>query len=182
MKKINLLVVLFAVHLATFAQPIYLSKTGEASFFSETPLENIDAHSKIVTSVLNTTSKEVVFKIKVRTFKFEKALMEEHFNEKYLESDKYSDATFIGKINETIDFTKDGVYQITATGKLNIHGIAKDRTEKGTLTIKNGQISISASFIVTLKDFKIEVPQLVMQNIAETIAVKVSADYMPYKK
>src|SRR5256885_15495964 len=103
MKK--LVLILFtslSIHLG--AQGIYKSTDGEASFFSETAMENIEGHNKNISSFVNTGTKEVVFVIPVRNFKFRKALMEEHFNEKYLESDKYPDATFQGKINEDVDF------------------------------------------------------------------------------
>ena len=181
MKKL-IFIFFFSVSLHLGAQGIYKSNEGEASFFSETPMENIEAHNKSISSFLNTGSKEVVFVIPVRNFKFRKALMEEHFNEKYLESDKYPDATFQGKINEDVDFSKDGVYKVTATGKMKMHGVEKQITVPGTITVKGGKLSLQSEFNVTLTDYNITVPKLVIQNIAEVVAVKINAGYVPYKK
>jgi polyisoprenoid-binding protein YceI len=116
----------------------------------------------------------------MKSYKFEKPLMQEHFNEKYVESDKYPNATFKGKINETIDFTKDGTYNITATGILTIHGVDKNRTEKGILTIKGDQLTLNTSFEVNLVDHNIEVPKLVVAQIAKTIKVTNTCTFTPY--
>ena len=182
MKKTSFILLFSLLSAFTAYSQIYLCKGGSISFFSETPIENIDAHSTNLNSILNTSTGEVVFMVPITSFKFAKALMQEHFNEKYLESDKFPSATFKGKINETIDYTKDGTYPITATGKLTVHGVEKERTEKGTLTIKNGVISIETSFKVLVKDHNVEIPTLVMQNIAEAVLVKINATYAAYKK
>lgn len=159
---------------------IYSTKNGIVSFFSEAPLENIEAVSNVLNSFMNTTTGEVVFIVPITSFKFEKDLMREHFNENYMESDKYPQAIYKGKINEKIDFSKDGTYEVTCTGKLTIHGVEKERTEKGTLTIKGEKVSLESSFSVLVKDFNIEIPKLVFENIAETILIKVSSSYTPY--
>ena len=164
------------------AQGIYTTKNGEVSFLSQAPLENIEAHNNKAGSVLKTASSEIMFFIPINQFQFAKGLMQEHFNENYMESDKYPDATFKGKINETIDYTKDGTYQVSATGKIKIHGVEKDCTEKGVLTIKNGAITIQCEIEIKIKDFNIEIPKLVFNKISETIQVKINAVYMPYKK
>lgn len=178
------LLIAFSCMLATasFAQPIYNCRDGEATFYSETPVENIDAVSKNMSVVLNTTTGEVVFIVPYTSFKFKKALMQEHFNEKYMESDKYPNATFKGKINERVSFTKDTVMQVTATGVFNCHGVDQKRTEKATITVKDGKIQIKGEFKVALKDHNIEVPKVVIQNIAEIIEVKFDAQLNPYKK
>lgn len=179
MKKIIFLL-LISIH--ANAQGIFKWSEGEISFFSATPIEDIDAHNKSVSSFINTATKEVVFVVPVRGFKFKNATMEEHFNEKYVESDKYKDATFQGKIKEEIDFSKDGEYKVTCPGKMKIHGVEKGVTPAGTLTIKNGTISLKCEFDVALKDYNIAVPKLVVKNIAEVIPVKLNGNYLPYKK
>ena len=166
----------------SFSQTIYSTKTGELSFSSQAPLENIEATNKKVGSVIKTATNDILFFVSIKNFQFEKELMQEHFNENYMESDKYPDATFKGKINETIDFTKNGTYQITATGKLKIHGVEQDRTEKGILTVKDSTITIHCEMKMKVKDFNIEIPKLVFQNIAEVVDVKLNAIYTPYKK
>jgi hypothetical protein len=171
---------IFPYHLV--AQNVFTVKEGEISFYSESPLENIDAHNKSIHSILNTSTREIAFLVPIRKFEFKKALMQEHFNEKYMESDTYPMSTFKGKINENVDFTKDGETAVTATGKLTIHGVEKDVTIPGKLIIKSGEISIESDFNVLVKDYNITIPQLVFQNIAESIAVKVRISYTPYKK
>lgn len=170
------------VGLKTFSQPIYLAQGAKASFYSYTPVEDIAASSQSMTSVLNIASNEIQFKVPMRTFQFKKGLMQEHFNEKYIESDKYPDAGFKGKINESIDWTKDGTYDITSTGILNIHDVDKQHTEKGKLIIKDGKFNIASEFKVTVKDHNISIPKIMMSNIAEVVEVKINADYIPYKK
>lgn len=151
--------------------------TGKASFFSSAPLENIEAHTEKVVSVINPTAKTVAFKVFINTFEFPNKLMQEHFNEKYMESDKFPMATYAAKINEDIDLTKDGVYKVTTTGKLTMHGVTKDRTIPGVITVKNGKINITSEFKVALKDHNITIPELVFNNIAEVIDVKVNIDF-----
>jgi polyisoprenoid-binding protein YceI len=120
--------------------------------------------------------------VTIKGFEFDKKLMEEHFNEKYMESDKYPYATFSGKVNETIDYTKNGTYKVTLTGKLDMHGVVKDRTIEGTVTIKDGEISFESKFIVALKDHNIEIPSIVAQNIAETVEVTIKTTLIEFKK
>jgi len=159
---------------------VYLCKDGTISFFSETPMENIDATSGTLNCIVNTSTNEINYLVAIKSFKFKKPLMQDHFNEKYLESDKYPQAVFKGKINETIDWSKDGEYPITATGNLNIHNVDKTYTEKGTLSIKGGVFTIEGSFNVKIADHKIEIPTLVMTNIAEVVNVKHKSTLTPY--
>ena len=107
---------------------IYTGKSYEVSFFSDGPIEDINATNKSAQVILNTAKNEIAIKVTVKGFDFDKELMEEHFNEKYLESDKYPYAIFAGKIKDTIDCRKEGIYKITVIGKLTIHGVEKERT------------------------------------------------------
>ena len=179
-KTIFISLFLFAATL-TQAQ-IYMGKTSEITFFSDGPIEDITAKNTTAKPILNTSTNDIAVKITIKGFKFEKALMEEHFNEKYMESDKYPYATFAGKIKDTIDYKKDGVYKVTVVGKLNIHGVEKERTIQGTLTIKGGEITIDSKFMVALKDHNIEIPTLVAQNIAEIVEVKINSTLAEFKK
>ncbi len=182
-KKLLVVVFIFFVPAATcIAQSVYSCKEGQVSFFSEAPLENIEAHNGGVNSFLNVATREIAFIIPIRGFRFQKALMQEHFNEKYLESDKYPNATYKGKINEEIDFSKDGTHAVTSNGKMSIHGVERDVVHKGTLVIKKKEINLSSEFIVAIKDYNISIPKLLFQNIADTIQVKMNANYLPYQK
>lgn len=181
MKK--LLVIAFSIlyFLPAKSQDVFLASNGTISFFSETPVENIDATSNQAIGAINVKSKTVFFKAKMTTFEFKKALMQEHFNENYMESDKYPFATFTGTINEPVDLTKDGSYAVTATGKLNIHGVEKPRTIPGTIVVKDGTIDVISTFDVKVADHDIEIPTVVMQHIAESVEVKVHAVMSPMK-
>ena len=112
-------------------------------------------------------------------FKFKKPLMEEHFNENYMESDKYKTAHFKGQIVGDVDYLKDGEYQVKAKGILNIHGVDKERELSGIITIKNGAIELNSSFEVNLKDHNIKIPKMVIKNIAETVLVKIQTSLLP---
>lgn len=162
------------------AQPVYSTKTGTASFYSKAPLEDIDATSNMLNSFINTTNGDVVFVVSITSFKFQKALMQEHFNENYMESGKYKNATYKGKINEPLDFTKDGDYGVTTTGTLNMHGVDNSISEKGTITVKDGKATLKSSFKVKLQDYKIKIPRVVLENIAEVVDVNIEATYAPH--
>lgn len=164
------------------AQQIYTCKQGDVSFFSEAPLENIEAHSKGINSFLNIATKEIAFIVPIRGFKFAKALMQEHFNEKYMESDKYPNTTYQGKIIGEADLTKNGSYEVTSKGKITIHGVEREIVQPGTITVKNNEITLSCNFNVAIKNHNITVPKLLFQNIADTISVKMNVDYIPLQK
>jgi polyisoprenoid-binding protein YceI len=160
------------------AQKIF-TKNGNISFFSATKLENIKADNNQVMSVLNTATGELQFSVIIKNFHFEKALMEEHFNENYLESSKYPKAVFKGSITDIgkVNFAVDGNYPVQVTGDLTLHGVTNKLTAKATLFIKAGKVSGQSVFNVALADYKIEVPKLVEGNIAKTIEVKVNCLY-----
>jgi hypothetical protein len=161
---------------------LYTSKNSEVDFFSKTPIEDIKALNTKSSSIINTANGEIVVKIPVDQFQFSNKLMQQHFNENYLESEKYPYATFKGKINEVINFTKAGVYEVSASGILNIHGVNQERTIKGSLTVGEGIINLNSKFDVLLIDHKIDIPKLVFKKIAEQIAVSARINYIPNKK
>jgi polyisoprenoid-binding protein YceI len=132
-------------------------------------------------SILDVKSGEIVASMLMKSFNFKKALMEEHFNENYVESNKFPKATFKGKITnlEQLDITKDGKYALDIDGNITIHGVTKPLKVKGQAVVTNGQIKASAVFPLAVKDFKIEIPRLVRNNIAEKVQVSVSFNYQP---
>ena len=162
----------------------FATKTGTIRFYSEAPAENIEAINKQVNSALDTQSGDFVFKVLMKGFQFEKALMQEHFNENYVESHKYPNASFAGKINNLseVDFSKNGTYEATVSGKLTIKGVSKDVTEKGTFEVKDGTIGGKSIFYVKLADYGVEIPKTVMKNIAETIEITVDVSMISLNK
>jgi len=182
MKRILLLLAAWACAGTAPAQNLFSAQSGNVTFFSKAPLEDIEARNAKAQSIINTTTGEIAVKVSIKSFVFDNGLMQEHFNENYLESDKYPFATFKGKINESIDWTKPGTYPVSATGKLNLHGVERDQTIKGKLDVGSGKLQLDADFTVALADHKIEIPTLVFQKIAETIAVTTRFVYQPHVK
>lgn len=165
------LVLQVAVPQTSFGQ-LFMTQTGKTSFFSKTPVEDISALNSNVLAAINTSNGEIAVKMNMTQFKFQNKLMEEHFNENYMESDKFPTGSFKGKINETIDYTKAGTYDVTAKGTLTIHGVTKEKVLTGKLTVGKDALTLDSNFEVALVDYKIEVPKLVWEKIAEKIAVK----------
>lgn len=178
MKRIVLILGIVLGTVNVFAQDIYSCRNASLSFFSSAPMEDIEAKTDKGVSAINLKTGAVYFKVPVNTFQFRKKLMQEHFNENYLETDKYPYAEFKGKIVEpAADFNKEGTHDVTVEGVLSIHGVEKSYREKGTLTVQNGQVTSSSKFNVRLADHKIKIPTLVIKNIAEVVEVTVKATY-----
>lgn len=166
----------------TFAQ-IYKAKDGATNitFFSTSPLEDITATNKGAVIVYNTSSGNIQISVSVINFKFKNALMEEHFNENYMETEKFPKAVFKGKINEAVDLTKDGETKVTVTGKMEIHGVTKDETYDGVITKKGNEVTIKTKFKIKLVDYNIKVPSLYVKNIAEIVDVDVLSILEPHQ-
>lgn len=168
--KNSLLVLLVMLTLSASAQ-VFKQTKSEVSFFSEAPLENIEAVNESSKAVLRQSDSAVVVIITNLAFKFEKPLMEEHFNENYMESETYKYSTFKGKIVSGMDFSEDGTYEVELKGILDIHGVKQERTFKGTITKKGDKITFESSFDIHVADFDIKVPTMYVQNIAEDVKV-----------
>lgn len=176
MKKLTFLI-LFLSTVVGYSQNLYKAVDGKIAFFSETVMENIDAVNKDVKALINTKTGEVAFIVANVGFHFEKPLMEEHFNENYMESDKYKTSVFKGKVVGDVDYTKDGEYTVKVKGGLNMHGVEKEREIDGKVIVKDGGVKVVSEFNVNLKDHKIKVPKLVVKNIAETVKVTVDINF-----
>jgi len=166
------------VGISSYAQKYY-TKNGLVSFYSKAPIEDITADNNQVLSVLMTNTGDIQFSMLNTGFHFKKAMMEEHFNEDYMESNKYPKSTFKGKITNlsAINFTKDGSYAATVSGDLTMHGVTNKITASGTITVKSGAVSASSKFTVHLADYKITIPSVVKNNIAENVEITVSCNY-----
>ncbi|MER2999374.1 YceI family protein [Pontibacter populi] len=167
----------------TFYKPVYqLYRIKEARihFKSEAPLELIEAGSTKLKGLIRTEDQTFAFSVANTSFEgFNSALQREHFNENYMESTRFPNCTFSGKIIEPIDFTKDGLYTVRAKGKLAVHGVDVERIIKATLTIKGNTVSVQSEFIVPLQDHNITIPKIVNQKIAEEINVTIDATLLP---
>ena len=179
----NTVIILFILALScsycnSYSQ-LYFTKNGRISFFSKTSMEDISADNNQVLSVLNTETGALQFSLLNNAFYFPKAKMQEDFNENYMESAKYPKSTFKGSITDmsVINFSNDGNYNIHVKGDLTVHGVTKNITAAGTIIIKNGNISATASFNVQLADYNIKIPTIVTGKIAKEIAVTVSCNY-----
>jgi polyisoprenoid-binding protein YceI len=170
-------VVLFGSSL-TFAQAQrkYTVQSGQIHFTSNAELELIQASSPQVRGLLDPATNQFAFTLEVKTFKgFNSELQREHFNEKYMEVEKYSRASFSGKIIEQVDFSKPGVHEVRAKGELDIHGVKQTRIIKSRLTVAADGVRIEAKFLVPLADHNITIPAVVNQKIATEIEVEFTA-------
>lgn len=159
------------------AQDLLVSKNAMVSFFSSTVLEDIEAKSSMGSSAINTKTGEMLFKVSNTSFKFQKKLMQEHFNENYMESEKYPYSEFKGKITGLYDVTKNGTYKVIVSGNLNIHGISKPYSGPAELTVSDDGMAARTKFKVKIADHGIKIPSLVFKNIAEFVEVNIQAFY-----
>ncbi len=184
MKKIILILASSIITTSSFAQ-VFFTKSGSISFNATSKsIDEIKATNKAVACKVNTTTGDVEFVVLVKSFVFANNLMQEHFNEKYLESNTYPKSTFKGKITNLADvnFAKDGTYKTNVSGSLTIHGITKTTTSAGTVTVKGSKVILNSAFNAPLVDYKITVPSAVADKIAKNAAIVVNCTLDPLKK
>lgn len=158
------------------AQKKFSTGDGKINFVSKAELELIKASSNKLKGVIDPATNQFAFSVVVPSFLgFNSELQREHFNEKYMESEKYPQVTFTGKIIEQMDFSINGIYDVRAKGDLEIHGQKQTRIIRSTLTIENGILSLKSDFKVPLADHNIAIPRIVNQKIATEIDVHVEA-------
>ena len=167
---------LCAANQLLFAQK-YLTRTAQISFTASTPLETINPVNNESAAILDAATGDVVVETLIKGFKFKITLMQEHFNEEYLESDKFPKATFKGKIvdPDKINFTKDGQYPAHVSGKLTMHGVTRDVSLPATIKVNGNDITVTAAFSVTPEDYKISIPSLVRNKIAKVVQININA-------
>lgn len=172
-----LLLLVFSSAYANAPNLLFIARSGTITFTSDTPLELIKANSNQLQGWLNPETRQFSFAISIKSFKgFKVSTQKKHFNENYLESDKFPQATFEGKIIENIDLQRDGLYNVRAKGNLLVHGVIQERIIKCNLTIKNRQVSARSNFIVLLADHNITIPKILEQKLASAIKVEVIAE------
>lgn len=180
LKKLFILVLIVA-STGAFGQGKFISKNAFVSFYSRTPMEDILGESNEAVSILNAETGEIGFQAIMTTFHFKRALMEEHFNENYMESNKFPKSKFNGKIQGfNKDMLKGPVANIKIIGQLNIHGVEKTITIPGTLGLEDGKLVGTSKFKVTPEDYGITIPSLVRDKIGKEMDMTVKANYIPY--
>jgi hypothetical protein len=162
----------------------YMTKNGYIGFFSHTSLEDIKGDNNQVASILDISTGEIVFQALIKSFHFDRALMEEHFNENYMESDKFPKSSFKGKITNlsSVDFSKNGNYSVTVEGDLTVHDVTNKISTKGTIEVITGGINANSKFNIVPEDYNIIIPGVVRDKIDKNLEVTVSMKYNPVTK
>ena len=180
MKKILFVCGLFFLANLAMSQPkLYVTKAGSVSFDAGTGLEDITGVNKATTAAIDPSSGKMQFSLLVKGFEFKSQLMQDHFNENYMESDKYPKSTFKGTITNlsSVNFSTNGTYSVNVSGKLMIHGVEKDVQTKGTLKVNGSNITTTADFSVVLEEYKIVIPGVVKDKLAKKAKIKVNCTY-----
>lgn len=165
---------------SAIAQDKYFTKQGYISFYSHTPVEDIKAENNQVLSIIDFSTTEIAVTLLMKSFAFEKALMQEHFNENYVESDKYPKANFSGKIQNLEDILSGNNNVAEIKGNLTIKGITKPVIIESKVTIEKDTITLKGKFMVAVADYNIKIPAIVRKNIAEKIEVTFILTHQPY--
>lgn len=181
MKNIATLFFAFALAVTASAQGKFYTKTGLIDFFSSATLEDIQARNKTVTAILDSKTGAVQFSVLMKGFDFEKQTMQEHFNQNYLETDKYPKSEFKGSItnNASVKYGKDGSYPVVVKGDLTIHGVTKKVNIKGIVKIVNGKPQLNSVFNVLLSDYNVKIPAAVKDKLSNTIKITVNCALEP---
>jgi polyisoprenoid-binding protein YceI len=183
MNKLLLFALLIFISQAAAQLKRYEVANGNIDFTSNAPLELINASSEKVKGVVDAQTKQFAFIVSNGSFKgFNSELQRQHFNEKYMETEKYYESTFTGILQDSVNFNVDGVYKVRAKGTLVIHGKKQPRTISGTITIIKGVPVVESEFKVLLADHDIEIPKVVNQKIATEITVKLKFTLQPKTK
>jgi polyisoprenoid-binding protein YceI len=184
MKKTITLIALAALSISQVSAQKFFTRSASITFFSTTPVEDIEAKNNQASAIVNMDNGDMAFTALMKSFQFKKALMQEHFNEKYVESDKFPKATFKGKITSPgMDkLAKNGEHKATVDGDLTIHGVTKKYTAEGTITKSDETLTLNSIFDITLADFNIKIPGPVKKKIAEKVKATIVAECKPYKK
>lgn len=170
-----LLALLLLAALPAAAQTRYKFGASTVTFFSSAPLEDIEAVNKTSTAVIDWDKRSFLISIPIKGFQFRSGLMQEHFNENYLQSDKYPDCSFRGTFSGNVDLSKDGDYPVSAVGDLTLHGVTRKRTIPATIKVRGGQASVYSKFQIRIADHNIDIPKMVFKKIAEVVDVTINA-------
>ena len=176
MKHIAIVLALSAALIQPAYSQLYSTRAGFVGFYSKTALEDIKAENNQVYAIIDAGKQNLAFQLLLKGFVFTKELMQEHFNENYVESDKYPKATFSGAYTGNVELNKDGVYPVTVKGILSLHNASKSIEVPATIEVKNGHLLGKTEFKVRPEDFNISIPSVVRDKIDKEITVKVNID------
>jgi hypothetical protein len=180
MKYTITLVSLLTLNVAFAQTEKYFTRNANITFTSEAPMEKIVSSNKSSNCIINTQTNDIAFKVVIKSFEFEKQAMQDHFNNDYLQSDKYPNATFEGKIITILDYKKNGKYDVITEGKLTIHGVSNPVKQSGIIEISNGKITLKSTFNIKLSDYGIKVPNDYLKKISNSVAIDINAVLAPY--
>lgn len=161
---------------ATAYSQLYSTRTGFIGFYSKTALEDIKAENNQVYAVIDAGKKNMALAVLLKGFIFTKELMQEHFNENYVESDKYPKATFTGAFTGDLPAGKDGVYKVMVKGNLTLHNVTRPIETEATIEVRSGHLLGKTEFKVRPEDFNISIPSIVRDKIDKEMTIKVNID------
>ena len=176
MKTFSLLIIFCCLLINVSAQPL-VTRSGYTAFFSETPLQDIKAENRQVHAVIDPGKKTLAFAMLLKGFLFDKELMQEHFNENFVESDKFPKSTFTGSYTGNVDLTRNGTYNVQVTGNLVLHGVTKSISVPATLQVQDKKLLGQSRFNLKPADFNIKIPALVRDKIAQQIDVLIKTEF-----
>ena len=181
--RTGMLVLLLMVLMGKTWGQQYFTKTGHVSFFSQAPMEKIEAYNQSAYVIMDAASGKVELSVLIKGFQFAKALMQDHFNENYMESHIYPKGIFKGSIlnMKEVNLGKDGDYTANVSGNITMHGITRPLTTTGHIVVKGGKVTVNSKFVLTVADFNISIPKVVRDNIAKTVDVTVTAELQVLK-
>ncbi len=184
MKKTAIILFFSLIQLAGFSQSTFFTRSGHIYFISHTDVIDIDADNHQVASFLNIETGKIQFAVLIKSFKFSLATAKEHFNESYMESDRFPKAEFKGEIvnADSLNLKKEGTCNVIVKGDITIRGISKNIKVPGELTIENGKINAVSEFELSISDFNISVPKIVENRVAKIVQLRVNMNYTLYKK
>lgn len=182
--KNSIIIALLLIGFQAIKAQNYMTKEGSIALYAETPLLIIDGKTQSAGSILNGTTGEVAATVLLTSFKFKEALLEEHFNENYVESHKFPKSQFKGKITNwsSVNISKDGTYPITIEGDLTMHGETRPLKSTGTIVVAGGKVSASTEFLVSLENYKIKVEESYKDRIPDKIKLTLKFNYTKMEK
>jgi polyisoprenoid-binding protein YceI len=181
MKKLIVCFLVMLTGMSVQAQDKLMSRNATVLFNADGPMEKIEARNGQGASVLDMKTGNMEFMVNMKAFEFEKALMQEHFNENYVESDKYPKAVFKGTIVDMskVNLKADGTYPVQVKGTMTLHGVTNEMLSDGTIEVKDGKVVGKSKFTLKCSDYKIEIPALVKEKVSNVVTIQVTSPYQP---